>query len=177
MKGGRLHGMLRLMLFRHGKSDWSAACDGDPDRPLNARGERAAATMGLVLRRMGEVPDRVVTSPATRAESTASLARLSGGWDAPLEVADELYGGGPATALGVAARCGGAAERLMLVGHEPTWSMIAERITGGRISVKTGTVLAFDLDGATWADAPHAAGTLTYALHPRMFDGDEWGIS
>lgn len=168
--------MLRLMLFRHGKSDWNAATRGDRDRPLSRRGERAAATMGLVLRKMEEVPDLVVTSPAVRAESTAVLARISGGWDSQLEVADDLYGAGPDTALTVVAHCGGDAERLMLVGHEPTWSLLAERITGGRIVVKTATILAFDLNAATWANAGRAGGSLAFALHPRMFDGDEWGL-
>jgi phosphohistidine phosphatase len=133
--------------------------------------------MGLVLRRMGEVPDRIVSSPALRAEATATIARLSGGWDSPLEIAEDLYGSGPGAALEVAARCGGDAGRLMLVGHEPTWSYLAERITGGRISVRTATVLAFDLDAGSWEEAPRSRGTLAYALHPRMFDQSEWTLS
>ena len=168
--------MLRLMLFRHAKSDWNANARGDRDRPLNARGERAAATMGLVIRKMGQVPDLVVSSPAVRAETTVALARISGGWNSRLEIADELYGAGPDAALAVAARCGGDAQRLMLVGHEPTWSLLAQQITGGRIIVKTATVLAFDLDATTWAEVAQANGSLAFATHPRMFDGDGWGL-
>ncbi|MCJ7781210.1 MAG: histidine phosphatase family protein [Acidimicrobiia bacterium] len=168
--------MLRLMLFRHGKSDWNTTTRGDRDRPLSSRGERSAETMGLVLRKMGEIPDLVVSSPAVRAETTAALARISGGWGSRLEIADELYGAGPETALAVAARCGKDTERLMLVGHEPTWSLLAERITGGRIEVKTGTVLAFDLNAATWTNVGRASGSLAFAVHPRMFDGGEWDL-
>jgi phosphohistidine phosphatase len=168
--------MLRLMLFRHAKSDWNADTRGDRDRPLNGRGERAAATMGLVLREMGEIPDLVISSPAVRAEATVTLARISGGWDSHLEIADELYGAGPDSALAVAARCGGGVERLMLVGHEPTWSLLARQITGGRIVVKTATVLAFDLNAATWADVGQANGSLAFAVHPRMFDGGGWDL-
>ena len=116
-----------------------------------------------------------MTLPA-RAEATATIARLNGGWDAPLEISEDLYGAGPAAAINVAARCGGTAERLMLVGHEPTWSGLAELITGGRISVRTATVLAFDLDTDSWEDAPRSRGTLAYALHPRMFDESEWAL-
>lgn len=168
--------MLRLMLFRHGKSDWNANTHGDRDRPLNARGERAAATMGLVLRKMGEVPDLVISSPAIRAEATATLARISGGWDSRLEIAEELYGAGPESALVVAARCGDDAERLMLVGHEPTWSLLAQQITGGRIVVRTATVLAFDLNDAKWEDVRRANGSLAFAVHPRMFTADGWEL-
>ena len=165
------------MLLRHGKSDWETTNRGDRNRPLSRRGERASETMGLVLRKMGEIPDRIVSSPALRAEATATIARLSGGWDSPLEIAEDLYGSGPGAALEVAARCGGDAGRLMLVGHEPTWSYLAERITGGRISVRTATVLAFDLDAGSWEGAPRSRGTLAYALHPRMFDKSEWVFS
>ncbi len=168
--------MLRLMLFRHGKSDWNATTTGDRGRPLNPRGERAAATMGFVLRKMGEVPDLVVSSPAVRAESTATLARISGGWDSRLEIADELYGAGPGAALSVAARCDNDAERLMLVGHEPTWSLLAKRITGGRIVVKTATVLAFDFNAVRWTNVEQMGASLAYALHPRMFSDDEWSL-
>ena len=163
--------MLRLMLFRHGKSDWNTNA-ADRDRPLNPRGVRAATTMGLVLRKMGEIPDRLISSPAVRAESTASLARVSGGWAAPVEIAESLYGAGPGEALAVAARFGGSADRLMLVGHEPTWSMLARRITGGAVVVKTGTVLAFDFPFGDWGDVPDTPARLAYALHPRMFDND-----
>jgi phosphohistidine phosphatase len=164
------------MLLRHGKSDWETTNRGDRNRPLSRRGERASATMGLVLRKMGEIPDRVITSPALRAEATATIARLSGGWGSPLEVSEDLYGEGPGAALDVAARCGGTTDRLMLVGHEPTWSDLAERITGGRISVRTATVLAFDLDTDSWEGAPRSRGTLAYALHPRMFDQSDWAL-
>ncbi len=168
--------MLRLMLFRHGKSDWNADTRGDRDRPLNARGERAAATMGLVLREMEEIPDLVVSSPAVRAETTAAIARISGGWAGRLEIAEELYGAGPGAAMAVAARCGKDAERLMLVGHEPTWSLLAQQITGGRVTVKTATVLAFDLNASTWANAGQAAGSLAFSIHPRMFNGEGWSL-
>ena len=167
--------MVRLMLLRHGKSDWNAEASGDRARPLNARGRRAATTMGIVLTKMGEAPDRVVSSPAVRAAATASLARISGGWAAPFEIVDDLYGAGPETAMAVAARCGHHADRLMLVGHEPTWSLLARHLTGGTVVVKTGTVLAFDLDIASWSDAARARGTLAYALHPRLFE-QKWNL-
>jgi phosphohistidine phosphatase len=163
--------MRRLMLFRHGKSDWDADFAQDRDRPLNARGERAAATMGVLLRHMGETPDRIVSSTAVRAETTAEMARLSGGWTGPLELSDALYGASPVETLEVAARHGRDAERLMLVGHEPTWSMLATQLTGGRVSVRTGTVVAIDLDVEDWASAPGATGTVAYALNPKLFTG------
>ena len=63
------------MLLRHGKSDWNTTNRGDRNRPLSRRGERASETMGLVLRKMGEIPDRLISSPALRAEATATIVR------------------------------------------------------------------------------------------------------
>lgn len=125
--------------------------------------------MGAVLRRLGEAPDRIVSSTAVRAEATAEMARLSGGWSGPLELSDDLYGASPAEVLAVAARHGGDADRLMLVGHEPTWSMLTTQLTGGRVAVRTATVVGIDLDVEDWSQATEASGTLAYALHPRMF--------
>lgn len=161
--------MRRLILFRHGKSDWDAEYAEDHERPLNERGERAAATMGALLREMGEAPDRIVSSTAVRAESTVEIARLSGGWSAPLELSGDLYGTSPAGALSVAARYGRDADRLMLVGHEPTWSMLVTHLTGGRVDMRTGSMVGIDLALGDWAEAVDAEGTVAYAVHPKLF--------
>jgi phosphohistidine phosphatase len=125
--------------------------------------------MGALLREMGEAPDRIVCSTAVRAESTAEIARLSGGWSGPLELSSDLYGTSPAGALSVAAHHGRDADRLMLVGHEPTWSMLATQLTGGRIDMRTGSVVGIDLALDDWAQAVDATGAVAYALHPKLF--------
>lgn len=168
--------MRRLMLFRHGKSDWDAGYDTDHGRPLAKRGRRAANTMGVVLRNMGEVPDILVSSTAERAESTAELARVSGGWACPLSLAPDLYGAGPEDTLHIAARHGGDAERLMLVGHEPAWSNLVEMVGGGRVTVKTGTVVALDLHIDSWDRAPGSIGEVAYSIHPRLFTDGAWEL-
>ena len=41
--------MKRLLVFRHGKSDWDADYGVDFERPLALRGQKAARTMGRFL--------------------------------------------------------------------------------------------------------------------------------
>lgn len=166
--------MRRLLLMRHGKSDWDAPYGTDHDRPLAHRGERAARAMGEVLQKIGEVPDTLVSSSARRARDTAELARVTGGWPCPLVIAEGIYGAGPHEVLRVAAAQGGDVERLMLVGHEPTWSQLVGQLSGARTRVKTGTVVAIDLDIESWREAPHAEGVLAYLLNPRMFTDGSW---
>ncbi len=125
--------------------------------------------MGAVVRSASEVPDVVVSSTAVRARTTAELARIGGGWACPLELDDDLYGAGTGEVLRIAARHGGSQPRLMLVGHEPTFSSLVTRLTGANAPVKTATIAAIDLPITGWNEAPSAQGTLAYLLHPRLF--------
>ena len=63
--------MPTLHLLRHAKSDRSAPV-ADHERPLNARGRRAAPRIGRLLADTGG-PDVVLTSSAVRARDTAEL--------------------------------------------------------------------------------------------------------
>ena len=161
--------MLTLMLMRHGKSDWNAGAATDHARPLNGRGRLFAETMGTVLREMKIVPDLVVCSTAMRARSTAEIARISGGWPSRLILDDDLYGAGVGDTLLVAARHGGNASRLMLVGHQPTWSMTVRHLTGDHVDIRTATVAIIELPIDGWLDIGKTKGTLVDVLEPRDF--------
>lgn len=161
--------MLTLMLMRHGKSDWDAGAATDHDRPLNNRGRLSAQTMGTVIRERGIVPDLVVSSTATRARSTAEIARISGGWASRLVLESDLYGAGVGETLLVASRHGGDTHRLMLVGHQPTWSMTVRHLTGNQVDIKTATVAVIELAIDGWLGISAANGTLVDLLHPRDF--------
>lgn len=161
--------MKRLMIMRHGKSDWYAGAASDHARPLNRRGTKAAMTMGRVVHKMGEVPDLIYTSSATRARETALLAADAGDWGCEMIDVDDLYGTSAGGALAVAAQAPDVIERLMLVGHEPTWSYLVHSLTGASVEMKTATVAAIDLTMSSWKHAPEATGTLAFLLQPRMF--------
>jgi phosphohistidine phosphatase len=130
--------------------------------------------IGRVLTAWGEVPDLVITSSATRARATADEVARAGSWNCPVVVDSELYGSGPSVVLGVAERNATDEERIMLVGHEPTWSMLAEQITGGRVEMRTAGVAAIDLLADTWQGLGEARGWLRFVVNPRMFFGSEW---
>jgi phosphohistidine phosphatase len=161
--------MKRLLILRHGKSDWYAGSSSDHSRPLNRRGTKAAITMGKVLAMMGETPDLIYTSSATRARETALLAADAGDWGCQMVDVDDLYGTSAGGALAVAAQAPDQVERLMLVGHQPTWGYLVHSLTGGSVEIKTATVAAVDLMMTSWKHAPEATGSLAYLLQPRMF--------
>lgn len=159
--------MKRLILFRHGKSDWHAPFGSDHERPLNQRGVRAAETMGRLLARADLVPDHAITSSAVRARTTLELAQAAGAWVCGTELTDDLYGTTARKALAVAAGAPASAS-LMLVGHEPIWSQLAHHLTGGHVVVKTATMIGIDLPIDSWSQVD-TRGSLAFVLQPRHF--------
>ncbi len=168
--------MKRLILLRHAKSDWDAEFQSDHSRPLNERGMTSARAIGLALARSNQVPDSVISSSALRAQSTAFLAADTGAWDTEIQITDELYGTSAGAVLSIIKDTPDDVDRLMLVGHEPTWSTAAGvLIGGGRVRVRTGCAVAIDLAG--WALAEPGRGELAWMLTPRLFTDGEWDLS
>jgi len=168
--------MKTLLLMRHAKSDWSAEYGADHDRPLNERGERSARIMGRVLATEDRAPDLVVTSTAVRARETARLAKEAGDWSCEIVLEPNLYGTGAEAAVQTAAEAP-EHDRLMLVGHQPTWSILVSILTGDRVEMRTGTVTAIDFDIDEWDDLPTAHGVISDTYQPRDYFGSEFDRS
>ena len=166
--------MAELVLMRHGKSDWGAGIDNDAGRPLSARGRDAAVTMGRVLTATGRAPDFVLTSPAVRAHSTAEMAAAGGGWQASVHVVDELYGGGAMAVLAAIKTVPAPSTRVMVVGHEPTWSeAVGILIGGGDVRMPTGAAAGLEVLVRSWEAIGPGTCRLRWLLPPRLFtDGD-----
>lgn len=162
--------MKKLLIMRHAKSDWGSGL-ADHERPLNKRGSKAASAMGKALEAMGEVPDQVISSTATRAATTVRLAAEAGAWSSEITYSDDLYGTSVRGALEVLLEADPGAASVMLVGHEPTWSSLVQHLTGGSVVIKTATIAAVDLYIRDWADALDARGELLYLLQPRTIAG------
>lgn len=155
-----------MLLMRHGKSDWSADYDTDHDRPLNDRGVRSARVIGKALSKESQSPDLVVTSSAVRARTTAQLAAEAGHWVCDLIIEPRLYGSGADTVLQVAAETG-PVDRLMLVGHQPTWSILVSVLTGQQVEMKTATVALLRFEMSDWSDLAGTRGEVQRVFQPR----------
>jgi phosphohistidine phosphatase len=160
--------MKTLVLFRHAKSDRPAGVD-DVDRPLAPRGRKAAQAMGDYLTRVGEVPDAAVSSPARRAFDTLALAAAAGKWRCDLRTDETLYDAEPLAVLQAARRESNRSSRLVLVGHEPSWSeTLALLIGGGEHRLATAAVAGLELDVDTWAETAPSCARLLYLVGPRL---------
>lgn len=160
----------RLILFRHGKSDWATQFQTDHDRPVASRGIQAAKVMGKLLATAGRVPDSVVTSSALRAKTTAEIAAESGKWTCPIRVTHDLYEATSDQALRVIRQEPDSTDTLMLVGHEPTWSDLTCRlIGGGRVTVPTAILIGIDFELESWSQVAYGLGSLSWLMPPKFF--------
>ena len=75
------------------------------------------------------VPERIVSSTAERARTTAELAAAEFDEDVEIETTRHLYGAPPDEYIEVAEERGGEAERLMVVGHNPGITALVTRLT------------------------------------------------
>ena len=139
--------MLTLVLVRHAKSDWSDSSLADHDRPLNGRGERNAPLMARRIAAMGVRVDRLISSTAVRARTTA--AAFSDTLSVPLDLDVELYGASSSTLIDKAA--GSGVNSVMLVAHDPGMSYLAEHLSNGAIThMPTSAVARFTWDAEHW---------------------------
>ncbi|WP_082042870.1 MULTISPECIES: acid phosphatase [unclassified Rhodococcus (in: high G+C Gram-positive bacteria)] len=87
--GTRQRTQARLVLLRHGQTEWAASGrhTGSTDIPLTALGEDQARSAGSRIAALGLHRPLVVSSPRSRAQRTAELAGLSVDreWDALVE--------------------------------------------------------------------------------------------
>jgi|SRR5579884_1040724 len=117
-----------LWLLRHAE-----AADGFPDdqRPLTERGFRQAEAIGRALARMGVRLDACLSSPKLRAMQTAERACE------PLGVAvtvEPALSGEPFDVHELTAGLGD----VMLVGHDPSFSLTVHSLTGAQARLKKG---------------------------------------
>jgi phosphohistidine phosphatase len=129
----------QLWLLRHGEAVPHES-KPDADRELTPRGERQAVAAGEGLAQLGVEFDACYTSPKVRARDTARLACQALNIE-PSEEDSLSDGFDREDALELLLRHGADA-RVLVVGHEPSFSQVVHDLTGGRIDFKKGGVAA-----------------------------------
>jgi phosphohistidine phosphatase len=124
-----------LFLIRHAKSSWEDASLIDFERPLNSRGIKDASLIGEVLSTHGIVPDLIISSPAVRAFSTATIIaeRIEYEINA-IEKNKELYEASITSGLKVINGISDKFNRVFLFGHNPTFTMLIDKLGGHQIA-------------------------------------------
>ena len=144
-----------LILVRHAKSSWDHPGLPDHDRPLNPRGRRDAPRMTRRLADRGIIPQRILTSSATRALTTAQVfAEGLGLPDDAVVIERSIYGADFDDVLEEVRALDDDLTCVMLVGHNPTFFALANGLTGSGIGhLPTCSVVTMRLDARRWRDA------------------------
>lgn len=133
--------------MRHAKSDWADGSIRDFDRPLNKRGEKAAPAVGKEIRERGLSPDLIISSPALRAKMTAEAVAENSGYNKAIVWDESFYFGYTAEIFQTIKAIDESAENVIIFGHNPTWSAIAELLSGDSFDMKTADVVVLEFDG------------------------------
>ena len=163
----------QLTLLRHAKSSWEETTRKDRNRPLNERGERDAPLMGRRLRDRGARPALIITSPAVRALRTAQIiAREIAYPEEFLQREEDLYLASPDQIVAVIARQASSFRDVIVCGHNPGLTELANRLTGSGIdNVPTSGLVVIGLNLAQWSDLDGARGELLLFDYPRREAG------
>lgn len=165
--------MKTLYLCRHAKSSWADPGMDDFDRPLNERGQRNALFMANLFRERGEPIDLIVTSPANRALTTARAFAAS------MQVSEErfvqdrnIYLAERPTLSHLVSELPAAADRVILFGHNPGFSLLADHLSDAGIdNLPTCGMVRIDLPVEDWPHATKGCGTLVWFDYPKRHPG------
>jgi len=167
--------MKTVYLLRHAKSSWDNSLLSDKERPLNDRGLRDAAAMGARFAGRGEAVERVLSSPAKRAQTTARLFGEACGYS-PAEVAVEprLYFSGSDSIEDLILSQDDELRSIMLVFHNPDITRFVNSIDYEVYidNVPTCGLIKMVSDIAQWRDWSADNSRVEYFDFPKNESGD-----
>lgn len=158
-----------LYIVRHGIAALPVADTPDGERALTAEGTRKMMRAAIGLKRLGIVPDAVLSSPLRRAQETAALLASTLSPHLAVEVYEPLAPGTAPADLVRGLRPYRAAAHLVLVGHQPDLGELASHLLTGSASLaplpfKKGAVAAIEVASLP----PRAVGVLRWFLTPKQ---------
>ena len=159
---------MEVYFLRHGDAgaagDWKGS---DAERPLSKDGAAQMEKEAAAIARLGLRLDTILTSPLVRARQTAEIVTKELQLAQALVVEKRLAPGFGTGELQRILKERRAARGLLLVGHEPDFSlMVAELCGGGRVLMKKAGLAEVDVQPSnpSW-------GTLVWLAPPRSLTG------
>ncbi len=165
-----------IYLLRHAKSSWDDPAIEDFNRPLAARGRRAAEAMSRYMRIADVKPDLVLCSSAVRAKQTLEDILPALGDPGTVKYDRGIYHGGVVALTNRLRRVPDQAASVMMVGHNPALQALALALAGGgdpaamaRLEAKFATagLVTLVLNSAHWQDLKPGACDLHSFVLPR----------
>ncbi len=160
-----------LYICRHAKSDWSDSGQRDFDRSLNVRGHRDAPRIGEILNNLGTRADLLMSSTAERALLTAEY--IAKALSYPLESIqqnEELYEASPRTILRIINELDEKYESVMIFGHNPTFTYVAEYFSNAEIgNLPTAGIVHVVFEDQAWSEVTKGSGKMLAFHFPKKY--------
>lgn len=163
--------MKTIYFVRHAKSSWEDASLRDFQRPLNDRGLRDAPFMGKLMHAKGLPVDRIITSPAERARTTARFYASAIGYpEDTIQEEPVIYEAFPEDIFRLIEEFSEAWDVVYLFGHNPTWTSIANTFAETFIAnIPTCGTFRVDAEVDDWAAVTAQTGRLSEFHYPKQY--------
>lgn len=172
--------MKTLILLRHAKSGWDDGVARDFDRGLNAKGMRAARTVGRRLRDDAVRPEALFASPARRVRETLEGVWAGYGTRLPVTFEKRLYLAPVDLLIELVRHAPPEAGTVLVAGHNPGLEELvlalvphdpADRLRDDvEEKFPTASVATIALDIGDWMEAAPGRGRLVRFVRPRDLD-------
>ncbi|RFN58271.1 SixA phosphatase family protein [Marixanthomonas ophiurae] len=158
--------MKTLYLVRHAKSSWKYEVD-DHMRPLKKRGHNDATLVSEKIKGEIESPQKIVTSDANRARTTAEYFKnaldIS---DDNYELTHDLYDFSGQQVMQVIKSLDNALDKVMIVGHNHAFTSTVNMMGSEKIeNLPTSGFVMIEFDEDNWKDV--STGTTKKMVFPR----------
>lgn len=147
--------MKSLLILRHGKSSWKNPNLPDHERPLNRRGKRNAAQIGLLIQKENLTPDVIYASSAKRTRATAKRVAKKSNYSGLIFKVKDLYLATGETYLHLVHQGSDSVNCVLLVGHNPGLEELLTALTGEQSALPTAALAQVELPIDTWSEIGH----------------------
>jgi phosphohistidine phosphatase len=164
--------MKELILVRHAKSDWGTESVKDVDRHLNERGYSDAYFMSRWFIKNHPAPEKIVSSTATRALSTALIfSRTMEYAMTNFSLSPSVYESSVKNLIMLIRAQKADVNSLMLFGHNPTITDVCNQLINDFFidNVPTCGMVGMKFSINEWNEISDKKGTLSFYQFPKNF--------
>lgn len=164
--------MKKLFLLRHARTEDKQPGQKDIERELTAVGLQNATRMGMNFKKKQIQFDIIICSPAERAKTTALLIAEQIKYDTSrIHFNEDIYEASARTLLQVVNKFKDDWNQVLLVGHNPSISYLAEFFTKQDIGDMTSCgVVEIHFDSNQWVETSEGTGELIGYEYPELLN-------
>jgi len=164
--------MKELFIVRHAKSDWGEEFIRDIDRPLNERGYRDAYFMSKWFLKNKKIPQLILTSPATRALSTALIFARAMEFNMDCFFINEnIYESQVKDLISIVNKQNDSVKSIMLFGHNPGLTDLCNKLNDDVFidNLPTCGIVNLNFEIETWAGVSEKKASMGFFQFPKDF--------